>query len=316
MLNETVVSRRKFLVEVVFPVIYIVLCILISIYIHLFETQGWLAAGANLQVNNALSLLKIDVNKCYVITRIRNLIKFVDSVFCFVFFRLRFLLAFGTLCTMSTGQVCAFSRSPLAWLPWRRIAFAGFRFLRAMYILSVPDILQIGGVLRDNRVIQVARISLQFLTLWLVAAGFIHMVRSTFYFSCFHFLKHLLDLLLFVTFLLTLLVLLFWCFDLRSWLECKLQTGFHLLLLELVEINSEIFTALTVERFVRFLDGSANAKVAKDSRSKNKQEANAVNFQFSLNTSKSVLRNLAICFYFRKFVNSSLGYSIFWNFCF
>ena len=53
----------------------------------------------------------------------------------------------------------------------------GFRFLRALRLLNLPDILQYLNILRTNSHIKIARLLSRVLAFWLTSAGLVHLVR-------------------------------------------------------------------------------------------------------------------------------------------
>ena len=57
----------------------------------------------------------------------------------------------------------------------------GLRFLRALRLMTVPDILQYLNILKTSTSIRLAQLISIFISVWLTAAGIIHLVR--------HFLK-------------------------------------------------------------------------------------------------------------------------------
>ena len=57
------------------------------------------------------------------------------------------------------------------------VVVAGLRFLRALRLISFPDILQYLSLLRTSNSIRLAQLSCIFVSVWLAASGFIHLVR-------------------------------------------------------------------------------------------------------------------------------------------
>ena len=57
-------------------------------------------------------------------------------------------------------------------------AVAGLRFLRALRLMTLPDILQYLNILKTSTSIRLAQISAMFVSTWLTAAGIIHLVRA------------------------------------------------------------------------------------------------------------------------------------------
>jgi hypothetical protein len=53
----------------------------------------------------------------------------------------------------------------------------GLRFLRAIRLMAIPDILQYMSVLRTSNGIRLAQLVTIFVSVWFAAAGFIHLVR-------------------------------------------------------------------------------------------------------------------------------------------
>ena len=54
----------------------------------------------------------------------------------------------------------------------------GLRFLRALRLMSVPDILQYLNILKTSSSIRLAQLVSIFISVWLTAAGIIHLVRK------------------------------------------------------------------------------------------------------------------------------------------
>lgn len=55
---------------------------------------------------------------------------------------------------------------------------AGLRFLRALRLMSVPDILQYLNVLKTSSSIRLSQLCSIFIAVWLTGAGIIHLVRD------------------------------------------------------------------------------------------------------------------------------------------
>lgn len=55
---------------------------------------------------------------------------------------------------------------------------AGLRFLRALRLMTVPDILQYLNILKTSSSIRLAQLVSIFISVWLTAAGIIHLVIS------------------------------------------------------------------------------------------------------------------------------------------
>jgi len=55
---------------------------------------------------------------------------------------------------------------------------AGLRFLRAIRLMAIPDILQYTNVLRTSNSIRFMQLVTIFLSVWLAATGFIHLVSN------------------------------------------------------------------------------------------------------------------------------------------
>ena len=55
---------------------------------------------------------------------------------------------------------------------------AGLRFLRALRLMTVPDILQYLNILKTSTSIRLAQLISIFISVWLTAAGIIHLVSS------------------------------------------------------------------------------------------------------------------------------------------
>ncbi|CAF2220758.1 unnamed protein product [Rotaria magnacalcarata] len=60
----------------------------------------------------------------------------------------------------------------------------GFRFLRALPLMSIPNILQYMGVIERPRKIRIAQLASKFIALLLTASGFVHLVENSGDFFC------------------------------------------------------------------------------------------------------------------------------------
>ena len=58
---------------------------------------------------------------------------------------------------------------------------AGLRFLRALRLMTVPDILQYLNILKTSTSIRLAQLISIFISVWLTAAGIIHLVGPFYY---------------------------------------------------------------------------------------------------------------------------------------
>lgn len=54
--------------------------------------------------------------------------------------------------------------------------YTGLRFLRALRLMTVPDILQYLNILKTSSSIRLAQLVSIFISVWLTAAGIIHLV--------------------------------------------------------------------------------------------------------------------------------------------
>jgi hypothetical protein len=59
---------------------------------------------------------------------------------------------------------------------WNALFLAGLRFLRALRLMTVPDILQYLNILKTSSSIRLAQLVSIFISVWLTAAGIIHLV--------------------------------------------------------------------------------------------------------------------------------------------
>lgn len=57
----------------------------------------------------------------------------------------------------------------------------GLRFLRALRLMTVPDILQYLNILKTSSSIRLAQLVSIFISVWLTAAGIIHLVSGSSY---------------------------------------------------------------------------------------------------------------------------------------
>jgi len=55
---------------------------------------------------------------------------------------------------------------------------AGLRFLRAIRLMSITDILQYMNILRTSNSIRFSQLVTIFLSVWLAATGFVHLVST------------------------------------------------------------------------------------------------------------------------------------------
>ena len=63
---------------------------------------------------------------------------------------------------------------------WSSLSFLGMRFFRIARILNIPDILQFLHILRSSNSIRLTRMLCLLFTVWLSAAGFVHLVMLFF----------------------------------------------------------------------------------------------------------------------------------------
>ncbi len=56
---------------------------------------------------------------------------------------------------------------------------AGLRFLRLLYLLEIPEILQMLSLLRAPSHIRLAQIGSIFISVWMTSTGFAHLVSLT-----------------------------------------------------------------------------------------------------------------------------------------
>lgn len=62
-------------------------------------------------------------------------------------------------------------------------SYLGLRFLRALRLMTVPDILQYLNILKTSSSIRLAQLVSIFISVWLTAAGIIHLVNIFFTFD-------------------------------------------------------------------------------------------------------------------------------------
>ena len=62
--------------------------------------------------------------------------------------------------------------------------WTGFRFLRVIPIIYLPDILQYMNVIERPRTIRLIQLASKFIALWFAAAGFLHLVENSGDFFC------------------------------------------------------------------------------------------------------------------------------------
>ena len=65
----------------------------------------------------------------------------------------------------------------------------GLRFLRVLRLMNIPDILQYLNILRTSNSIRLTQLFVMFVSIWLTAAGFIHLVGLFFSLSFLSFFR-------------------------------------------------------------------------------------------------------------------------------
>ena len=60
----------------------------------------------------------------------------------------------------------------------------GFRFLRAIRIMTTPDILQYMGLIERPRTIRIVQLASRFIAVWFAAAGAVHLAENSGDFFC------------------------------------------------------------------------------------------------------------------------------------
>lgn len=54
----------------------------------------------------------------------------------------------------------------------------GLRFMRALFFMSISDVLQFVTLLKTRSQIRMCEILTMFISLWITCAGFVHLVRD------------------------------------------------------------------------------------------------------------------------------------------
>lgn len=67
--------------------------------------------------------------------------------------------------------------------PFHRLNL-GFRFLRAVRIMNIPDILQYMGLIERPRTIRIVQLASRFIAVWFAAAGAVHLAENSGDFFC------------------------------------------------------------------------------------------------------------------------------------
>ncbi|ELT97099.1 hypothetical protein CAPTEDRAFT_208428 [Capitella teleta] len=101
------------------------------------------------------------------------------NLFFMAFFIIRFIASNDKLaCWMDIHAfVDYFTIPPIFVGIYLNRQWLGLRFLRALRLMAFPDILQYLSLLRTSNAIRLAQICTIFLSVWLAAAGFVHLVE-------------------------------------------------------------------------------------------------------------------------------------------
>ena len=65
---------------------------------------------------------------------------------------------------------------------------SGLRFLRLLYLLQLPEVLQMMHILKSSSRIRLVQIVSIFISVWFASSGFVHLVRPCTIFMFFHFI--------------------------------------------------------------------------------------------------------------------------------
>jgi len=114
----------------------------------------------------------------------QNLTQQIDlafNIFFMVYFFIRFIAASDKLWFMLElySFVDYFTIPPSFVSIYLDRTWIGLRFLRALRLMTVPDILQYLNILKTSTSIRLAQLISIFISVWLTAAGIIHLVRQT-----------------------------------------------------------------------------------------------------------------------------------------
>ncbi len=65
--------------------------------------------------------------------------------------------------------------------PTRIFIILGMRFLRLLYLLQLPEVLQLMHILKSASKIRLAQIGSIFIAIWFTSSGFVHLVSSIYW---------------------------------------------------------------------------------------------------------------------------------------
>ncbi|XP_052740852.1 calcium-activated potassium channel slowpoke isoform X17 [Bicyclus anynana] len=103
------------------------------------------------------------------------------NIFFMVYFFIRFIAASDKLCFMLEmySFVDYFTIPPSFVSIYLDRTWIGLRFLRALRLMTVPDILQYLNILKTSSSIRLAQLVSIFISVWLTAAGIIHLLENS-----------------------------------------------------------------------------------------------------------------------------------------
>ncbi|RXG71200.1 Potassium voltage-gated channel subfamily B member 2 [Armadillidium vulgare] len=102
------------------------------------------------------------------------------NIFFMVYFFIRFIAASDKLWFMlEMYSFCLFTIPPSFVSIYLDRTWIGLRFLRALRLMSVPDILQYLNILKTSSSIRLAQLCSIFIAVWLTGAGIIHLLENS-----------------------------------------------------------------------------------------------------------------------------------------
>ncbi|KAI0979892.1 hypothetical protein GJ496_001934 [Pomphorhynchus laevis] len=103
------------------------------------------------------------------------------NIFFLIFFFIRFIAAYNKLAFWFelSSLVDFFTVPPSFVALFLHRNWLGFRFLRAIRLINIPDLLLYTGVLRSTRTISISRLCANFAAFLICAAGFVHLVENS-----------------------------------------------------------------------------------------------------------------------------------------
>ncbi|XP_021230461.1 potassium channel subfamily U member 1 isoform X2 [Numida meleagris] len=166
-------------------------------YIRIFSTQMEMMLSAQTSMGRVLMILVFLLNIGTLIIYFIDLAEAEQSAFSFpggliyvdTFFHAFFIFYFGLRFVAADDKlrfwlelnslVDFFTVSPVSVPAFSSRNCFGLRFLRALRLLDLPRILQILRITKDDYSIKLSKLFAVFISTWLTAAGFIHLVENS-----------------------------------------------------------------------------------------------------------------------------------------